>query len=159
MSITLYILQDALFNQFAWLILKLINALDVFLCFIYVEKKKEIFVSMGRDIAIKRTIVLVHVVKKEWGGGKFRQKHFSLQDLFFLFLYLVAFMCVLILRTHSWRHYLQKRHYSFSGKNMWIHCRAHMYHIVKVSSFQTKKITSKRFPTKRKTNSHKLYYS
>ena len=115
----------------------------------FMSRKKEIFVSMGRDIAIKRTIVLVHVVKKEWGGGKFRQKHFSLQDLFFLFLYLVAFMCVLILRTHSWRHYLQKRHYSFGGKNMWIHCRAHMYHIVKVSSFQTREITSKRFPTKK----------
>ena len=48
-------------------------------------------------------------------------------------------MCVLNLRTHSWRHYLQKRHYSFGGKNMWIHCRTHMYHIVKVSSFQTRK--------------------
>ena len=47
------------------------------------QRKKEIFVSMGRDIAIKRAIVLVHVVKKEWGGGKFRQKHFSLQDFFY----------------------------------------------------------------------------
>ena len=66
----------------------------------FMSRKKEIFVSMGRDIAIKRTIVLVHVVKKEWGGGKFRQKTLFAAGLF-LVLYLAAFMCVLILRTHS----------------------------------------------------------
>ena len=64
-------------------------------CFLFrlCQGKKEIFVSMGRDIAIKSTIVLVHVIKKEWGGGKFRQKHFSLQDFFLILVFGCIHVC------------------------------------------------------------------